>query len=106
MIEVSDEEFHDKVLKKSLKITVVVNFWAPWSGPCKILGPVLEKLEKEYRGKFSLVKLNVDENKETAKTYKITSIPSVKMIKEGRVAAEFAGALGEEVIREWLDRNL
>ncbi len=106
MIEVTDEEFHEKVLKKSLKITVVVDFWAPWCGPCKILGPLLDKLEKEYRNKFVLAKINVDENKETAKTFGITNIPSVKMIKEGRVVAEFGGALAEEVVREWLDRNL
>ena len=105
-MEISDKEFHEKVLKKSLKMTIVVDFWAPWCGPCRILSPLLEKLEKKYKGKFILVKINTDENKETAKTYKVMSIPSVKMIKEGKVVAEFAGALGEEVVREWLDRNL
>ncbi len=106
MIEITDEEFHERVLKKSLKIPVVVDFWAPWCGPCKILSPLLEKLEKEYKNQFVLVKINIDENKKTAKTFGITSIPSVKMIRDGKVVAEFAGALGEEVIREWLDRNL
>lgn len=106
MIEVTDKEFHEKVLKKSLKIPVVIDFWSPLSGPCTVLGPLLEKLEKAYNKRFILIKVNVDKNKETAKTYKIMNIPSVKMIKEGRVVAEFAGALGEEVVREWLDRNL
>jgi putative thioredoxin len=106
MIEVNDKEFHEKVLKKSLRTPVVVDFWAPWCGPCRILSPLLERLEKEYKNKFVLVEINVDENKEAAKTYEITSIPSVKMIKEGKVVAEFIGALGEEVVREWLDRNL
>jgi len=106
MIEITDEEFHERVLKKSLKMTVVVDFWAPWSAPCKILSPLIEKLEKEYKNKFVLAKINVDKNKETAKIFGVTSIPSIKMIKEGRVVAEFAGSLPEEVVREWLDRNL
>ena len=106
MIEITDKEFHEKVLKKSLKTPVVVDFWASWCMPCLILGPVLEKLEKEYKNKFVLAKINIDENKETAKTYEIMSIPSIKMIKDGKVAAEFSGALPEDVVREWLDRNL
>jgi len=106
MIEITDEEFHERVLKRSLKIAVVVDFWAPWCGPCKILSPLLEKLEKEYKNQFVLAKINVDENKEIAKTFGITSIPSVKMIRDGKVVAEFVGALPEEVVREWLDRNL
>ncbi|NIO45000.1 MAG: thioredoxin [Candidatus Aenigmarchaeota archaeon] len=106
MIEVTDQEFHEKVLKKSLRMTVVVDFWAPWCSPCKILEPLLEKLEKEYKNRFVLVKINVDENKETAKMFGVTSIPSIKMIKDGRIIAEFAGSLPEEIVREWLDRNL
>jgi len=106
MIEITDKEFREKVLKKSLKIPVVVDFYANWCGPCKIISPLLERLEKEYKNGFVLVRINIDENEETTKTYEIKSIPSVKMIKEGKVVAEFAGALGEEVVREWLDRNL
>ena len=106
MIEVTDEEFHEKVLKRSLKMPVVVDFWAPWCGPCRIISPLLDKLEKEYKNKFVLVRINVDENKETAKTYKIMSIPSIKMIRDGKVVAEFGGALPEEIVREWLNRNL
>ncbi len=106
MIEVNDKEFHEKVLKKSLKIPVVVNFWTPLSTLCKILNPILEKLEKEYRNKFILAKVNVDENRGTAKSYEIKNTPSVKIIKEGKVVAEISGSLPEEVIREWLDRNL
>ncbi len=106
MIEVNDKEFHEKVLKKSLKVPIVIDFWASWCTPCQILGPVLERLEKEYKNKFVLVKISIEENKETAKTYEVMSIPSVKMIKNGKMVAEFTGALPEEVVREWLDRNL
>jgi putative thioredoxin len=106
MIEITDKEFHEKVLKKSLKVPIVVDFWASWCTPCQILGPVLERLEKEYKNKFVLVKISIEENKETAKTYEVMSIPSVKMIKNGKMVAEFTGALPEEVVREWLDRNL
>ena len=106
MIEITDNEFQEKVLKRSLKTPVVVDFWASWCMPCKIIAPVLERLEKEYRNKFVLVKINIEENKETANTYKVMSIPSVKMIKNGKTVAEFSGAIPEEVIKEWLDRNL
>ena len=106
MIEITDKDFHEKVLKKSLKTPVVTDFWASWCMPCRILAPILEKLEKEYKNRFVLAKINIEENKETAKTYGVMNIPSVKMIKEGKVVAEFTGAIPEEVVREWLDRNL
>lgn len=106
MIEISDNEFQEKVLKRSLKLPIVVDFWASWCMPCKMLGPVLERMEKRYRGRFSLVKINIDENKEMAQQYDVMSIPSVKMFKEGKLAAEFTGAIPDEVVIEWLDRNL
>ena len=106
MIDISDKEFQEKVVKKSLKTPIVVDFWASWCMPCKILGPILERMEKEYRNKFILAKVNVETNKELAEKYKIMSIPSVKMFRDGRIVAEFSGALSEEIVKEWLDRNL
>jgi putative thioredoxin len=106
MIEITDKEFQEKVLKKSLKMPVVVDFWASWCMPCRILSPVLEKLENQYRNKFLLAKMSVETNKEMAGQYKVMSIPSVKMFKEGKMVAEFTGCLPEEVVKEWLDRNL
>jgi len=106
MIEIDDKEFQEKIVKRSLKIPIVVDFWASWCMPCKILGPILERLEKQYRNKFVLAKINIETNKETAKKYEIVSIPSIKMFRDGKIVAEFNGVIPEEVVKEWLDRNL
>ena len=105
-IGVSDEDFYEKVLKKSEEVPVVVDFWAVWCMPCLMLGPALEKLAEEYKGKFVLAKANVDQAGTTASTYKITSIPAVKMFKNREVVDSFVGALPEPDVRQWLDKNL
>ncbi len=106
IIEVNDDDFKEKVIEKSKKVPIVVDFWAEWCMPCLILKPVLEKLVKEYKGKFILAKLNVDKSPLTSQAYGIMSIPAVKLFKNGKVVAEFIGALPEEAVREWLDKNL
>ena len=99
VINVTDEDFNEKVINQSKNIPVVVDFWASWCMPCLMLGPILESLAKIYKGKFILAKLNVDENRMIASKYRVMGIPSVKMFKDGRVVDEFVGALPEEAVR-------
>ena len=105
-MNVTDLDFKEKVIEKSKEIPVVVDFWAEWCMPCLMLGPVLEKIEKKYQGKFILAKLNVDEGKKTSTIYGINAIPAVKMFKNGKVADEFVGALPKEQVEEWINKNL
>ncbi len=105
-MEVSDSTFNEEVIKKSYEVPVVVDFWAPWCMPCRMLGPVLEDLEKEYGGRFILAKVNVDENPKLSQLFRIMSIPSVKLFKDGKVVDEFVGALPRELIKVWLEKHL
>jgi thioredoxin len=106
VINVSEADFDEKVLKKSETVPVLVDFWALWCMPCRMLGPTLEKLAKESNGKFILAKLNVDENENISNEYGISSIPTVKLFKNRKVVDEFVGALPESAVRQWLDRAL
>ncbi len=98
--------FDQAVLSRSHEIPVVVDFWAPWCGPCQQLGPSLEKLAKENSHLWELIKINVDENPEVSGQYGIRSIPAVKMFYQGQVIAEFTGALPIPAIESWLSENL
>jgi len=106
IINITDEDFEEKVILKSMEISVVVDFWATWCSPCLILSPTLEKFAKEYNGKFILIKVNVDSARVKSEEYNIMSIPSVKMFKDGKIIDEFVGAIPEENVKEWLDKNL
>jgi len=105
-IEVKDADFEKEVIEKSKKVPVVVDFWGPWCMPCNMLSPVLEKLAKEYEGKFILAKVNVDEARTATQTYGVMSIPAVKMFKDGKIVDEFVGLLPEQEVKDWLDKNL
>ncbi len=105
-INVSDNDFERQVIEQSRNVPVVVDFWATWCAPCRMLGPILDRMAEKYKGKFVLAKLNVDENPLTSHKYGIMSIPSVKMFKNGAVVDEFVGALPESAIDEWIRRNI
>ena len=103
-LDVGLADFQQHVLEESRHRPVVVDFWAPWCGPCKSLKPILEKLAAEYGGKFLLAKINSDDNQELAARYGVRGIPSVKAFVGGEPVDEFSGALPEVEVRAFLDR--
>ena len=102
--DVSEQDFLVEVIEKSKTVPVVVDFWAPWCGPCQTLKPVLEKLAEEYQGKFFLAKINADENQALSAQFGVRGIPSVKAVYNGKIINEFSGALPEPAVREFLEK--
>jgi len=97
--------FEADVLQKSLQVPVLVDFWAEWCGPCKRLGPVLEKLAGEYHGAFELAKVDVEAEQQLAAAFQIRSIPTVMLVKDGQIVDGFPGALPEAQLREFLKHH-
>src|SRR5262245_36086478 len=105
-IDVGDADFEREVLEKSRERPVVVDFWAAWCGPCRALGPILERLAKEHAGAFVLAKLDVDRAPATAERYGVRRIPPVLALEDGAPVAELTGAQPEPVVRQFLARVL
>ncbi|MCK5584317.1 MAG: thioredoxin [Elusimicrobiales bacterium] len=103
-IELIDAKFEEEVLKS--QIPVLVDFWAPWCGPCKMLTPVIAQLADEYAGKVKVCKLDTDENPDSAAQYKISAIPSVLFFKDGAQVNELVGMQSKEEIKKILDELL
>ncbi|MEA3307624.1 MAG: thioredoxin [Elusimicrobiota bacterium] len=103
-IELTDAQFEEEVLKS--QIPVLVDFWAPWCGPCKMLGPVIEELATEYEGKLKVCKLNTDDNPDSAGQYKISAIPCILFFKDGAQVNELVGMQSKEEIKKILDELL
>ena len=102
--EITDQTFEEEVLKSDLP--VAVDFWAPWCGPCRILGPVMEKLSEAYKDKVKFCKLNVDENPQMARKYQVMSIPLVLFFKGGEKVDESLGAVPESALQPKIDALL
>ena len=106
MIDITIENFEQEVVAASMTQPVLVDFWAPWCGPCKAIGPILEKLETEYGGAFKLAKVNSDEEQQLAGAFGIRSIPTIVLMKNGQPVDGFMGALPEGKVREFLDKHV
>ncbi len=102
MIQIfTDQNFDQEVLKSDKP--VLVDFWAPWCGPCQMMGPIVEELATELEEKFKIGKLNVDENSQVASQYGIMSIPSLKIFKDGKAVKEFVGVQAKEILQQELE---
>lgn len=104
ILHVTDDSFEDNVLKAELP--VLVDYWAEWCGPCKMIAPILDEISTDYAGKISIAKLNIDENPDTPPKYGIRGIPTLMLFKNGNVQATKVGALSKSQLTAFIDSNL
>ena len=102
LLHVTDADFDQQILKS--EVPALVDFWAAWCGPCRTVGPVVEELAGEYKGKVKIAKLNVDDNKQTPSKYGVKGIPTLMLFKNGSVVDQIVGAVPKTKIKEMLDR--
>ena len=106
VIDVTDANFETEVIEKSKEVTVVIDLWAEWCGPCKTLGPIIEKVVDATDGKVVLAKVDVDANPGLSQAFQVQSIPAVYAMKDGAVVDGFMGALPEHAVQEFVDKLL
>ncbi len=104
VLDITDKDFDEQVIKS--KMPVLVDLWAPWCGPCRMIGPVVEKLSTQYQGKVKFCRVNVDDNKQTAARYRVMSIPTLMFFKDGKVVETVTGAVPEAALKPKLDALL
>ncbi len=104
VIHLTDDSFEAEVLKSDLP--VLVDFWAEWCGPCKMIAPILDELATEYAGKLKIAKLNIDENQKTAPQYGVRGIPTLILVKNGSVEAQQVGAVSKSQLAAFIDSNI
>ena len=102
--DITDQNFEEEVLKS--KLPVMVDLWAPWCGPCRMIAPVVEKLAEKYGSRFKFCRLNVDENQQTASKYHVMSIPTLMFIKDGQVVETVVGAVSEQALQPKIEALL
>ena len=104
IVYTSDASFENDVLKSS--VPVLVDYWAEWCGPCKMIAPILDEIAADYQGKLKIAKVNVDENQQVTQKYGIRSIPTLMMFKDGNVQAQKVGAMSKSQLAAFIETNL